>query len=53
MPENFGFMVSHPVATVAPTKLEDYKVASGSAGKSLASWWKVVFAMMLSFWITK
>ena len=23
MPENFGFMVSHPVATVAPTKLED------------------------------
>jgi hypothetical protein len=26
LPENFGFMVAHPSATVAPTKLEDYKV---------------------------
>lgn len=25
LPENFGFMVCHPVATVAPTKLESYK----------------------------
>lgn len=24
MPENFGFMLAHPCATVAPTKLEDY-----------------------------
>lgn len=26
LPENFGFMVVHPCATVAPTKLEEYKV---------------------------
>ncbi len=26
MPENFGFMIAHPVATVAPTKLDDYKI---------------------------
>ena len=26
LPENFGFMVAHPCATVAPTKLEDYTV---------------------------
>ena len=26
LPKNFGFMVAHPCATVAPTKLEDYKV---------------------------
>lgn len=26
LPENFGFMVAHPCATVAPTKLEDYKI---------------------------
>lgn len=26
LPENFGFMVAHPCATVAPTKLEEYKV---------------------------
>lgn len=26
LPENFGFMMCHPVATVAPTKLEDYKI---------------------------
>lgn len=25
LPENFGFMMAHPCATVAPTKLEDYK----------------------------
>lgn len=25
VPEGFGFMIAHPVATVAPTKLEDYK----------------------------
>ena len=24
LPENFGFMIAHPSATVAPTKLEDY-----------------------------
>lgn len=33
-PENFGFMVSHPVATVAPTKLEDYKVHQDPPGIS-------------------
>ena len=26
LPENFGFMVAHPCATVAPVKLEDYQV---------------------------
>lgn len=26
LPEKFGFMLAHPVATVAPTKLEDYKI---------------------------
>lgn len=25
LPKNFGFMMAHPVATVAPTKLEDFK----------------------------
>lgn len=25
LPKDFGFMMAHPVATVAPTKLEDYK----------------------------
>ena len=24
LPENFGFMIAHPSATVAPVKLEDY-----------------------------
>ena len=24
LPENFGFMIAHPCATVAPVKLEDY-----------------------------
>lgn len=26
LPDDFGFMVAHPSATVAPTKLEDYKI---------------------------
>lgn len=26
VPKGFGFMIAHPVATVAPTKLEDYKI---------------------------
>ena len=26
LPENFGFMIAHPSATVAPVKLEDYGV---------------------------
>lgn len=34
VPENFGFMLCHPVATVAPTKLEDYKVHSNPPGIS-------------------
>ena len=34
MPENFGFMIAHPVATVAPTKLEDYKVHQDPPGIS-------------------
>ena len=34
LPEAFGFMIAHPVATVAPTKLEDYKVHSDPPGIS-------------------
>lgn len=26
LPEGFGFMIAHPCATVAPVKLEDYKI---------------------------
>ena len=26
LPENFGFLLAHPSATVAPTKLEDYNI---------------------------
>ena len=28
LPENFGFMIAHPSATVAPVKLEDYNIHS-------------------------
>ena len=31
---DFGFMIAHPVATVAPTKLEDYKLHSDPPGIS-------------------
>lgn len=34
MPTNFGFMIAHPVATVAPTKLEEYKVHQDPPGIS-------------------
>ncbi len=34
LPQNFGFMVCHPVATVAPTRLEDYKVHKDPPGIS-------------------
>lgn len=34
LPENFGFMIAHPCATVAPTKLEDYKVHEDAPGIS-------------------
>lgn len=34
LPENFGFMLAHPVATVAPTKLEDYKIHMDPPGIS-------------------
>lgn len=34
MPERFGFMVAHPCATVAPTKLEDYKIHEDAPGIS-------------------
>lgn len=34
LPKNFGFMVVHPCATVAPTKLEDYKVHQDPPGIS-------------------
>lgn len=34
LPGNFGFMLAHPCATVAPTKLEDYKVHEDPPGIS-------------------
>lgn len=34
LPEGFGFMMAHPVATVAPTKLEDYKTHQDPPGIS-------------------
>lgn len=34
LPKNFGFMIAHPVATVAPTKLEDYKIHINPPGIS-------------------
>lgn len=34
LPKNFGFMVAHPCATVAPTKLEDYKIHQDPPGIS-------------------
>lgn len=34
LPENFGFMIAHPVATVAPTKLEDYTTHNNPPGIS-------------------
>lgn len=34
VPENFGFMIAHPVATVAPTKLAEYKTHQDPPGIS-------------------
>lgn len=34
LPEGFGFMIAHPYATVAPTKLEDYKIHQDPPGIS-------------------
>lgn len=34
LPEKFGFMVAHPCATVAPTKLEDYTTHDNPPGIS-------------------
>lgn len=34
LPANFGFMVAHPCATVAPTKLESYKTHDNPPGIS-------------------
>ncbi|MEG1426602.1 MAG: hypothetical protein RSC76_02815 [Oscillospiraceae bacterium] len=34
LPAAFGFMIAHPVATVAPTKLEDYKIHQDPPGTS-------------------
>lgn len=32
LPSKFGFRLCHPCATVAPLKLQDYRIHSGSAG---------------------
>lgn len=34
MPAKMGFMIAHPVATVAPTKLDDYKIHQDPPGIS-------------------
>ncbi len=34
LPANFGFLLAHPVATVAPVKLEDYRVHQDPPGIS-------------------
>lgn len=34
LPEKFGFMIAHPVATVAPVKLADYKIHTDPPGLS-------------------
>lgn len=34
LPESFGFMMAHPSATVAPVKLEDYKIHQDPPGIS-------------------
>lgn len=34
LPQNFGFMIAHPAATVAPTKLESYKTHINPPGIS-------------------
>lgn len=34
LPTNFGFVIAHPVATVAPTKLDEYKVHQDPPGIS-------------------
>ena len=34
LPENCGFILCHPCATVAPTKLEDYKIHQDPPGIS-------------------
>ncbi len=34
LPKNFGFMIAHSCATVAPTKLEDYKIHEDPPGIS-------------------
>ena len=34
MPNKFGFLIAHPVATVAPTKLDDYRVHQDPPGIS-------------------
>ena len=34
LPEHFGFMLAHPSATVAPTKLADYKILQDPPGIS-------------------
>lgn len=34
LPEHFGFMVAHPCATVAPVKLEEYKIHEDPPGIS-------------------
>lgn len=34
LPTDFGFMIAHPCATVAPTKLEDYKIHADPPGIS-------------------
>ena len=34
LPKDFGFMLAHPSATVAPTKLEDFRIHQDPPGIS-------------------
>ncbi|WP_195199840.1 hypothetical protein [Faecalispora jeddahensis] len=34
LPDDFGFMIAHPLATVAPTKLSEYKIHEDAPGIS-------------------
>ena len=34
LPENFGFLLAHPSATVAPVKLDEYKIHQDPPGIS-------------------
>ena len=52
LPKDFGFMLAHPSATVAPTKLEDYTIHQNPPGIS-GSLVEGRICMTLLFWRTR